>query len=453
MRQTGIVGVVRCPVLVGRRAEIQALESALAGMLAGQGGCAVITGEAGIGKSRLMRELARMAAGRQVPVVMGRAVPSSASAPYRPVTEVLLRLLRGRPLPDDPSLAPWLRHLAVLLPGAAAGSPAARLSQAVDSQVVRGEAVLRLLRRMAPDGLVVALEDLHWADPDTVSLVEYLADNAVGQPVLFACSLRTEPPSPASDLARRQRGRTGIVHLPLGRLSEREVAEMIAACSLGGDADEHSRVRRVSEGVPLFVEELLASSGIPETISDTVRERLAEFPDDERAVLETAAVMGRHFDWEILPAASGQAPEVVSRALAWAVDRVLVTADGAGFQFRHALTREAVLMSALPPRLRRAAATALAAVDAPTRTWRAGGGTWPPTWLRAPGTGPGPGGCCGTPAGTRWRSGRWRPRSRPCAGPLTCSRAARSGPGRSSSSSRRWPWPAGSMRRPPPAPG
>src|SRR5579859_6729028 len=219
-----------------------------------------------------------------------------------------------------------------------------------------GEVVLRLLCRLEPEGLVVALEDLHWADPDTVSLVEYLADNASGQPVLFAVSLRTEPPSPASDLARRQRGRAGIVHLPLGRLSEREVAEMIAACSPGGDADERSRVWRASEGVPLFVEELLATPGIPETISDTVRGRLAEFTGHERAALEAAAVLGRQFDWEILPAASGQSPEVVSRALARAVDRVLVTADGAGFQFRHALTREAVLRSTLPPRLRRAAA-------------------------------------------------------------------------------------------------
>ncbi len=116
--------------------------------------------------------------------------------------------------------------------------------------------------------------------------------------------------------------------------------------------------------MPLFVEELLASPGIPESISETVRGRLAEFPDRERAVLEAAAVLGHHFDWEILPAASGQPPEVVSRALARAVDRVLVTADGAGFQFRHALTREAVLMSTLPPRLRQAAANALAAVDA-----------------------------------------------------------------------------------------
>jgi DNA-binding CsgD family transcriptional regulator len=358
------VGEVLCPVLVGRRAEIQALESALAGALAGQGGCAVITGEAGIGKSRLMRELARLAAERQVVAVMGRAVPTSASAPYRPVTEALLQLLRRRPLPDDPSLAPWLPHLTALLPGAVAGRPAAGLGRAVDSQAVRGEAVLRLLHRLGPDGLVFAMEDLHWADPDTVSLVEYLADNAAGQPVLFAVSLRTEPSSPALELARRQRGRAGIVHLPLGRLSEREVAEMIAACSPGVGAEEQSRVRRVSEGVPLFVEELLASPGIPETISDTVRDRLAEFPGRERAVVEVAAVLGHHFDWEMLPAASGQAPEVVSRALARAIARVLVTADGAGFQFRHALIREAVLMSMLPPRLRRAAANALAAVDA-----------------------------------------------------------------------------------------
>ena len=364
MRQTGVVGEVLCPVLVGRRAEIQALESALAGALAGQGGCAVITGEAGIGKSRLMRELARMAAGLRVLVGMGRAVPASASAPYRPVTEALLQLLRRRPLGDDPSLAPWLPHLTALLPGAVAGGPAAGLGRGVDSQAVRGEAVLRLLRCLGPDGLVIALEDLHWADPDTVSLVEYLADNAAGQPVLFAVSLRTESPSPAAELARRQRGRAGIVHLPLSRLAEREVAEMIAACSPDADAEEHSRVGRASEGVPLFVEELLASPGIPESISDTVRERLGEFPDRERAVLEAAAVMGHHFDWEILPAASGQTPEVVSRALARAVGRVLVTADGAGFQFRHALTREAVLMSTLPPRLRQAAANALAAVDA-----------------------------------------------------------------------------------------
>jgi hypothetical protein len=67
MRQTGSVGEVLCPVLVGRQAEIQALELALDGALAGRGGCAVITGEAGIGESRLMRELSRMAGGPDAP--------------------------------------------------------------------------------------------------------------------------------------------------------------------------------------------------------------------------------------------------------------------------------------------------------------------------------------------------------------------------------------------------
>ena len=125
MRQTGIMGQVLCPVLVGRQAEIQALESALDAALAGRGGCAVISGEAGIGNSRLMRELSQIAAGRQVPVVMGRAVPASTTAPYRPATEALLQLLRGWPLNDDPSLAPLLPHLAALLPGAGTGGAAA----------------------------------------------------------------------------------------------------------------------------------------------------------------------------------------------------------------------------------------------------------------------------------------------------------------------------------------
>jgi DNA-binding CsgD family transcriptional regulator len=364
MRQTGVVGQVLCPVLVGRQAEVEVLESALDRMLGGRGGCAVITGEAGIGKSRLIRELSQMAADRRVPVVLGRAVPASGSAPYRPVTEALLQLLRRQPLPDDASLAPWLPHLAVLLPGVVGGGRAAQLGDGMDSQAARGEAVLQLLRRLGPDGLLVAMEDLHWADPDTVSLVEYLADNAAGQALLFAVSVRAEPPSPAWELARRQRGRPGTVHLPLARLSEGEVVEMIAACFPDADTGLRSRVRRASEGVPLFVEELLASPGIPESITETVRNRMAEFPGPERAALEAAAVMGRHFDWGILPAASGQAPEVVSRALGRAVGQVLVTAGEGEFQFRHALIWEAVLMSMLPPRLRQAAADALAAIDA-----------------------------------------------------------------------------------------
>jgi len=350
-----------CPVVVGRSLEVRALESALEEALAGRGCCVVITGEAGIGKSRLIRELVRMAGDRGVTVVTGRAVPASTATAYRPLTEALLQLLRGRTLPEDPTLVPWLSHLGALLPGVvAAGAPA----ESAGADAIRSEAVLRLLCRLSPEGLVVALEDMHWADPDTVALLEYLADNAAGQSLLLVVSLRTEPPSPATELVRRQRGRPGVVRLGLSRLSEREVAEMIVACRPESDAGVRSRIVRASDGVPLLVEELLASPGVPESIIDTVRSRLAEFPDDERVVIEAAAIMGNHFDWQILPAASGQSPEVASRAMDRAVDSLLVSADSEGFRFRHALTREAVVATMMPPRAGAAASEALAAIDA-----------------------------------------------------------------------------------------
>ena len=364
LRHNGPVAQLLCPVVVGRAPEVGALETALEDMLGGRGGCLVITGEAGIGKSRLIRELVQMAAGRGATVISGRAVPSSANAAYRPLTEALLQLLRDQPLPEDPSLGPWLPHLATVIPGIA--GPEARPEPATvpSTDVVRGEAVLRLLRRLSPGPLVVALEDLHWADPDTVSAVEYLVDHATDQPLLFVVSLRPEPTSPASELVRRQRGRPGVTQLSPGRLSETEVADMIAVCRPDADSGTRSRVARASEGVPLLVEELLASPGVPESITDTVRARLGELTEDQRVVLEAAAVIGRHFDWELLPAASGRSAEVVSAALHGAVESLLLTTDGQSFQFRHALTREAVLATMLPPRSRQACADALAAVDA-----------------------------------------------------------------------------------------
>jgi len=352
---------VLCPIVVGRSLELRALESALGEALGGRGGCVVITGEAGIGKSRLIRELVQAAGDRGVTVARGRAVPASTATAYRPLTEALLQLLRSGPLPDPAAGVPWLSHLAAVLPGLVATDGPL---EPAGAEAIRGEAVLRLLCRLSPEGLVVVLEDMHWADPDTVAVLEYLADNAISQPLLLVVSLRTEPPSPAAELIRRLRGRPGVVHLALGRLSEVDVTEMIGACHPEADAGVRTRIVRVSEGIPLLVEELLASPGVPESIIDTVRSRLAGFPDGERIVVEAAALMGHHFDWQVLPAASGQDAEVVSSALGRAVGALLISADSEGFQFRHALTRDAVVATMLPPRARAAASGALAAIDA-----------------------------------------------------------------------------------------
>jgi DNA-binding CsgD family transcriptional regulator len=349
---------VLCPVVVGRDAELEALDAALTAAMAGHGGCLVITGEPGIGKSRLARELAARAAGRGIRVVAGRAVPQSATAAYRPVTDALLPLLRGRTLPSDAEMSPWLPALGALLPG----TSTQHLPGRDVSPGMRGEAIVQLLRRLAPEGLVIILEDLHWADPDTVALAEYLGDHLDGERLLWVLTMRNQP-SPALDLARRQRGRPGTVFLGLDRLGDQDMARLVRACVPGADAETLRRVQAAAEGVPLLAEELLASAGLPESFTETVRERLAGFSDSQRSVIEAAAVLGRHFDWELLPEVSGQAAPLVADTLALAVERQLMTADGTAIRFRHALTREAVLEMTLPPRQRALAAAALAAID------------------------------------------------------------------------------------------
>jgi hypothetical protein len=126
------MGQVLCPVLIGRESEMRTLESTLVGAVGGRGCCAVILGEPGIGKSRLVRELTGRAMATGVPVVTGRAVPSSINSPYRPLTEALLQLLRDHDLPSDAGMAPWLPALAALTPGVIAGAAGARRSGSPD---------------------------------------------------------------------------------------------------------------------------------------------------------------------------------------------------------------------------------------------------------------------------------------------------------------------------------
>jgi MoxR-like ATPase len=102
---------VLCPVVIGRDAAVEAVDAALTAAMAGHGGCVVITGEPGIGKSRLALETASRAASRGIRVVTSRAVPQSATTAYRPLTDALVQLLRDRAVPDDATMEPWLPAL------------------------------------------------------------------------------------------------------------------------------------------------------------------------------------------------------------------------------------------------------------------------------------------------------------------------------------------------------
>ena len=89
---------------------------------------------------------------------------------------------------------------------------------------------------------------------------------------------------------------------------------MVLACDPDAGRDQVARVQRASEGVPLLIEEVLASPGVPDSFADTVRERLGEFTAQERAVIDAAAVLGRAFDWRLLSPMTGVIPELISRA-------------------------------------------------------------------------------------------------------------------------------------------
>ncbi len=360
-----------CPVVIGRDAETERLRSALAAAGGGAGGVVFLTGEAGIGKSRLASELAAEARARGMNVLAGRAVPTGSSIPYRPLTEVLLQALRDGPLPEDAGLTPWLPALRAIVPAITAAGVDGHGEY---SAAVRGEAVLQLLRRRAGPACLIVLEDLHWADPDTLAVLEYLSDNLSAEPVLCLATCRDEtapapgspaPGSPAgAEMVARLTGRRAASHFPLGRLTAEQVGAMVRACQPSASAGVVTRVQDVSDGIPFLVEESLATSGVPKSFAAGVRGRLTQLSDDERRVLQTAAVLGRHFDWRLLPAATGLDTGAVTRALERGVESQLLAADTDAFRFRHVLTREAVAGELLPPRRAAFAGRALAALEA-----------------------------------------------------------------------------------------
>jgi DNA-binding CsgD family transcriptional regulator len=369
--------------LIGRSRERGALSGVVEAVSEGRGGVVFVLGEAGIGKSRLAREAADIAEDRGLVVVRGRAVQARTPVAYRPLTEALCSAVRAHGAPDAPELAPFRAVLGRVIPDWRGPKPE------VEASVVSlSEGILRFLRVLAAErGCVVILEDLHWADPESLSVVEYLADNLVSERVLCVVTSRVEEQTEVVDLARALQARRSAEVMEPARLTEDEVAEMVRTC-LGSDTipQEVLALANRSDGVPFLVEELLAvavSSGslvdtgetwslsrvvesvVPLTFADSIRRRLGVIGESPRSVLLAAAVLGRRFDWSLLPAITGLEERQVLRALHAAVDAQIVGVDpdDEGFRFRHALSRDAVLAELLPPERAARSAQALTALQ------------------------------------------------------------------------------------------
>ena len=376
-----------CPVLIGRDDALDHIRGALGEAGASQQGSAIfVVGEAGVGKSRLAREAATLAREQGLTVMWGRAAPAHTAVAFRPIAEALLAHFRADGPPDFPDLDPFRPTLARLVPEWR--QPNAGVAE--ESIVVLAEAILRLLRAVGRErGCLLVLDDLHWADPDTLAIVEYLAQNIAAEPIVCLCAARPQSDAAVVGLAHSLVAQRVASTVELEHLNASDTAAMARACLSTDELPQpiEMLLSDHADGLPFLVEELLAGAAdsgaltaagngwavegdvrphVPRTFADSVEARLATLGDDGAVIIQ-ASVLGRIFDWTLLPAITGLDEKVVLTALHRAVDAQLVVADPLAtdsFVFRHALTRDAVARRVLPIERAMFSRRALDAVEA-----------------------------------------------------------------------------------------
>jgi DNA-binding CsgD family transcriptional regulator/tetratricopeptide (TPR) repeat protein len=370
-------GRVASPTFVGRLGELELLEAARGRAADGEPAVVLVGGEAGVGKTRLVTELAARCATDGTRVLQGGCVPVGDGAlPYAPIVEALRSLLADvgagavRELvgPSWPELA----HLLPALGEPEAGGPP---SQATQARLF--ELLLSLLGRLSEQTpLVLVVEDLHWADRSTRDLLAFLVRNLRRERLLLVVIYRNDEPGQqrlGPYLAELDRGGQ-IVRIELARLDQAEtVAQLVGILGAVPAADLVDGVFARSEGNPFFTEELLevvrsGSGELPATLRDLLRGRVQTLPDPARQVLAVIAVAGRRISHRLLASVAGLDDRELVEALRVAVaNHLLVTAPGEdGYEFRHALLREVVGADLLPgERTRLHASCAQALTDQP----------------------------------------------------------------------------------------
>lgn len=351
------------PVFVGRADELDTLNDALARAAAGEPQALLLSGEAGVGKTRLVEEFATAACRQGAVIALGGCVEIGADGlPFAPFSTALRALRRA--LPDELTAAAsgQEEELARLLPELAE-TPTLQRTRGHDEEGMARlfELTARLLERVAADRtVVVALEDLHWSDASTRHLLAYLFRTLRTGRLLVLATYRADdihrrhPLRPL--LAELDRLRT-VRRIELSRFNRHEVGRQIAGIRAAEpDPAQVDEIFERSDGNAFFVEELAvaAHDGCRSSLTDSLRDlllvRVESLPESAQRVARIVAEGGSTVEYRLLAAVARLAEDDLIEALRAAVGaNILQAAPGDdGYRFRHSLVREAVGDDLLP---------------------------------------------------------------------------------------------------------
>ena len=351
--------------MVGRDGELGRLLTLLDDAEAGRSVVALVSGDAGVGKSRLIGEAVLLAGGRGFTVLSGHCAELGDSVPYLPLADALRGAAQSSGVRDALSSRPALNRL---LPEGSYGQPADEDRSGLARQQMLG-GVLGLLTELAAAApVLLVLEDLHWADASTRDLVVFLSRMLHRERVALIGSYRSD------DLHRRHPLRPvvaelqrlpSVISVDLAPLDPSALAEHLTATAPGRiDATVLNDIVARAEGNAYYAEELLAArfgaaapagsghhdrNSLPAGLAALLLSRVEQLSDAAQQVLRAAAVAGRKADDELVQAASGLEAGEYEAAVREAVTHQLLVPDGTeGYVFRHALLREAVYGDLLP---------------------------------------------------------------------------------------------------------
>ncbi len=369
-RQTALIDQTAAPY-IGRRAERTALDEELEAAMRGSARVVLLTGEVGIGKSRLWQEWSATLS-PDFCVLAARCLDSTQALPFAPLTEMFSRREITQKLFTAPSPVPsiWLAEVARLLPEIRTRFPDLPAPAALPPDEERRrvfEAFTQCLLALARP-IVFFVDDAHWADRATLDWLDYLAHRLNREALLLIVAYRPEDaPAPLIHLVAGW-GREGIARrVPLARLTNAESAALLV--SLGGDPALAAHVHAQTAGNPYFLIELIraGTDQAPEVLTELVRARLDRLPETARQVLQAAAVLAPDFDFAALRRTSGRGEEETLAALDALLSAAVLVEQNSHYEFSHPLVATIVqdgLSGARRAFLHRRAAEALEATNA-----------------------------------------------------------------------------------------